>query len=82
MTGNRTFALGLAVWLAAALPAAAYVGPGAGLSALGALVALVGSFFLLLAGFVWYPIKRMRRRRGAARNADAARPTAGPESEG
>ncbi len=58
-------AVGLVV-LAAPFPAEAYIGPGAGLSALGSLVALVGAFFLLLAGFVWYPVKRLLRGRASA----------------
>ena len=61
--------------------AAGWIGPGAGLSALGTLVALVGAFFMLLAGFVWYPVKRLLRRRGVARGAEAARqPAAGTEA--
>ena len=39
----------------------AYVGPGAGLSAFGALVSLVGGVFVTIMGFVWYPIKRLIR---------------------
>lgn len=58
-------ALGLLI-MALPLPAAAYIGPGAGLSAIGSLVALVGAFFLLLAGFVWYPVKRLLRGRATA----------------
>jgi hypothetical protein len=58
-------ALGLFI-MALPLPAAAYIGPGAGLSAIGSLVALVGAFFLLLAGFVWYPVKRLLRGRASA----------------
>jgi hypothetical protein len=42
--------------------AEAYVGPGAGLSAIGTLVALVGAVLLAIVGFVWYPIKRLLRR--------------------
>jgi len=43
----------------------AYVGPGAGLSAIGSLLALVGATLLLIVGFVWYPIKRLlKQRRG------------------
>lgn len=40
----------------------AYVGPGAGLSAIGTLVALIGAAFLLIVGFIWYPVKRLLRR--------------------
>jgi hypothetical protein len=68
-----------ALWLAL-LPgaAAAYVGPGAGLSAIGTLVALVGAVFLAIVGFIWYPIKRLLRGR---RPAPGAEREAGPGSE-
>jgi hypothetical protein len=39
----------------------AYIGPGAGLSAFGALLALVVSIIVAIFGFVWYPIKRLMR---------------------
>lgn len=48
----------------------AYVGPGAGLSAIGALLAMVSSVFVAIFGFIWFPIKRLLRyfkRRRAAR---------------
>lgn len=40
----------------------AYVGPGAGITALGAVVAVVAAVFLAIVGFIWYPIKRLRAR--------------------
>lgn len=46
-----------------ATPAQAYVGPGAGLSALGALVFLVLFGLIMVVGFVWYPLKRLLRRK-------------------
>jgi hypothetical protein len=50
--------------------APAYVGPGSGMTAIGAALALVGGIFLAIVGFVWYPIKRVlfrfRSRRDAA----------------
>jgi hypothetical protein len=55
----------------------AYVGPGAGLSAFGALVSLVGGVFVTILGFVWYPIKRLiravkrRRERPESLTADS-----------
>ena len=56
----------------------AYIGPGAGLSAVGSLLALLGAVLLILVGFIWYPVRRMRRRRKAARaareHAEAKRP--------
>jgi hypothetical protein len=41
--------------------AEAYIGPGAGLSAFGALLALVVALIVAVFGFVWYPIKRLAR---------------------
>jgi hypothetical protein len=40
----------------------AYVGPGAGLSAIGAFLAMVAGVFVAIVGFIWYPIKRLIRR--------------------
>lgn len=55
-------------------PAAAhaYVGPGAGLTALGTIVALILALVLALVGFVWYPLKRLARRRKANSASKAA----------
>jgi hypothetical protein len=57
-----------AFWLAALLSgimlpnsALAYIGPGAGLSAVGTVVAVIGAILLLIVGFIWYPIKRVLR---------------------
>jgi len=41
----------------------AYVGPGAGLTAIGAAVAFVVAMVLAVLGFIWYPIKRLLRRK-------------------
>jgi hypothetical protein len=58
----------------AATDAVAYIGPGAGISAIGALLALVATIGLAIVGFVWYPIKRLRRRmRAAAQSAHTAK---------
>ena len=45
--------------------AAAYVGPGAGLTAIGTVLALIGAVCLALVGFIWYPVKRLLRRSSA-----------------
>ena len=39
--------------------ASAYVGPGAGLSAIGSLLALLVAVLVAFIGFFWYPIKRL-----------------------
>lgn len=46
--------------------ASAYVGPGAGLTAIGTILALFAAVFLAIVGFVWYPVKRMLKRQPAA----------------
>lgn len=46
----------------AATPAAAYIGPGAGLGAIGTVFAVIGAILLMIVGFVWYPIKRLLKR--------------------
>jgi hypothetical protein len=37
----------------------AYIGPGLGLGALGAILGLVFSILLAILGIFWYPIKRL-----------------------
>jgi uncharacterized membrane protein len=41
----------------------AYVGPGGGLSAIGAFLAVVAAAIVAVFGFVWYPVKRLLRKR-------------------
>ncbi len=53
-------ALGL---LASSDPALAYMGPGAGLTMIGSLVALVSAVLAGIFGFVWYPLKRLFKRK-------------------
>lgn len=49
----------LALLLATPEPAAAYLGPGLGLGAVGVLLGLVFSVILAVAAIVWYPAKRL-----------------------
>lgn len=65
--------------LTVALPVAAYVGPGAGLSALGSLLALLAAVVVAIAGFLWYPIKRIFGKRSAtAKQVDSGSKPADP----
>ena len=57
-------ALGLAVTLSDT--AFAYIGPGGGLSVIGTVIALIGAILLAIVGFVWYPVKRMLRKKKPA----------------
>ena len=60
--------------LALTLPsfaAHAYVGPGLGLGAVAVILGLIGSVFLAIFALLWYPIKRMlRKRKPEVENAD------------
>jgi hypothetical protein len=47
-------------------PAFAYIGPGAGLSAIGAFLALLVGVIVAFFGFIWYPLRRLLRKRKAA----------------
>lgn len=65
----------LFVLLAAGLPALAhaYVGPGAGLSAIGSTIALIFGLLVAILGFIWYPLKRLLRgRQGATLDESSA----------
>jgi membrane protein implicated in regulation of membrane protease activity len=64
-----------------AVPAFAYVGPGAGLSMLGALWGLLLAVVAALGFVILWPLRRYRRRRAQER-AEAAAPMASPRPEG
>ena len=69
MSRITSLALTFAVLLFAMPRAAeAYIGPGAGLSAIGTIIALIGAVLLAVVGFVWYPLKRILRKRAEVRN--------------
>lgn len=59
---------------AAMLPSTvfAYVGPGAGISVVGSIVAVLSAVFFAIVGFIWYPIRRLLRKRKAKIGADAS----------
>jgi hypothetical protein len=64
----------LALLLISTTAAEAYLGPGAGLSAIGSVVSVISAVFLAIVGFIWYPIKRLFKRVGsltASRRTDA-----------
>ena len=50
------------VLLSLSFPLYAYIGPGAGLSALGTLLALIFGLLVAIIGFLWYPLKRLLRK--------------------
>lgn len=42
-------------------PVFAYIGPGVGLGAIATFIAIAIGLFLLIVGFLWYPLKRLLR---------------------
>ena len=56
-------ALAAAMLVTISSPALAYIGPGAGIGAIGTFFAVIGAVVLLIVGFLWYPIKRMLRKK-------------------
>lgn len=64
MTGRKLLpaGLGLVATLAWAAPAAAYIGPGAGLSLLGALWGVFAAIFAALLFLLIWPLRRLLRR--------------------
>lgn len=81
----RKYVPALLVLAASSLPGAAeaYIGPGAGLSAIGSLLALIGAVLLAIVGFVWYPVRRLLRRGKAAKGGapPAGKPGGGDTQE-
>ncbi|MEO1018986.1 MAG: hypothetical protein AAFY56_15025 [Pseudomonadota bacterium] len=50
-------------WLLVALPAEAYIGPGAGLGTIAVVLGVIASVFMALIAILWYPVKRLVRKR-------------------
>jgi hypothetical protein len=52
-----------------AAPAAAYMGPGAGLGMIGSLVAVIGAVLIALLGIVILPVRMILKKRRKAANS-------------
>ena len=66
------------LWLTAlallpAMPAQAYIGPGAGAGTIAIVLGILTSIFLAFVGIVWYPIKRLIKGRKASKERPAGR---------
>ncbi len=58
----RTAYIALALFILSTGPAAAYVGPGLGIGAIGAILGILLTVLLAVLGIVWYPVRRLVRR--------------------
>ena len=56
------------------ISASAYVGPGAGLGAIAVTIALILGVVLLFIGFLWYPLRRVLRKRKSSSDAGSEDP--------
>ena len=61
-------------------PALAYLGPGGGLTAIGAFLALIVGMIVAFFGFIWYPVKRLLRKRNIA-NVSRSEPQQKPRAD-
>ena len=57
------FAVVAIILILAPIPAHAYIGPGLGLGVIVTIVTVIGSIFIALFAFFWYPIKRYIKSR-------------------
>ncbi len=65
----------------APFPPHLYIGPGAGIGAVGAMLALLGAFLLMVVGLVWYPVRRLREWRRGTRGGERPGPGAPPAED-
>ena len=49
--------------VAAAEPALAYIGPGAGVTVIGAVFGIAATIAVVIFSLVWYPVRRLRAKR-------------------
>ena len=55
-----------------ASPAAAYIGPGAGISVLGSLLGILATIFVAIGVILFWPIKKLMKRRKAKKETEVS----------
>lgn len=60
--------------LFAALPAHAYIGPGAGAGTIAVVLGILASIVMAFFAILWYPVKRLVKKRKAAKKLGADMP--------
>lgn len=69
------------LFMSVANNAYAYVGPGLGLGAIGAIIGIFVTVVLAIAGVFWYPLKRMFKKRNGMEKGGNSRLDNGDKSE-
>ncbi len=63
---------GLLLLALSASPAAAYIGPGAGISVLGSLLGILATIFVAIGVILFWPIKKLMKRRKAKKETEVS----------
>ncbi len=63
----------------AALPADAYIGPGVGAGTIAVVLGILASIVMAFFAILWYPVKRLLKKRKVARQAAGAAKSDGAE---
>ena len=63
----------------AALPAEAYIGPGAGAGTIAVVLGILASIVMAFFAILWYPMKRLLKKRKVARQGAGAAISDGAE---
>lgn len=58
-----------------ALPAQAYIGPGAGAGMIAVVLGILASIVMAFFAILWYPIKRLLKKRKAESRNESAEPS-------
>ncbi len=72
MSKLTTFVALTALLIVTALPAYAYIGPGASAGVIATVLGILASIVMGFFAILWYPLKRLLKKRKAAREAGAA----------
>ena len=75
MRNTRLTLLAAAFLVVVALPAEAYIGPGAGAGAIAVVLGILGSIVMAFIAILWYPFKRLlkkRKKKGPELESNAA----------
>jgi protein-S-isoprenylcysteine O-methyltransferase Ste14 len=62
------------IFLLTSTSAAAYIGPGAGISVLGSLLGILGTIVVAIGAILFWPIRKMMKRRKAASSSESPNP--------